>query len=234
MIVEDERIIARDLCETLQNMGHKVVYVAHNFQEALLGLIESDFELLILDINLKDQKDGIDFAELVEKKYQRPFIFLTSHADKLTLEKAKKVHPCAYLIKPFNQERLTAAIEVGTSNFEKQQLTTYDEVIRNDTFFLKDKNLMKKIRVDEILCLESDNNYTKVFTTDNKFLLHSTMREILLKLPKHQFIQIHRSFVINIDKVATFKGNDIQLSNDMTVPLGRSFKQEFMRKINLL
>jgi DNA-binding response OmpR family regulator len=72
--------------------------------------------MLLLDINLNDTKDGIDLAEKINELFQLPFIFLTANSDSATIERAKKVKPNAYLVKPFNKDELYAAIEIVFNN----------------------------------------------------------------------------------------------------------------------
>ena len=80
---------------------------------ALVMIDEEQPDILLLDINLNDKKDGIDLAEKVNERFRIPFIFLTAYGDKATIDRAKKMRPNAYLIKPYNKDELFAAVELA-------------------------------------------------------------------------------------------------------------------------
>ena len=107
LIVEDELIIAEDIRLQLVKLGYQVTGVAKDFGAALTLLEKDTPDLLLVDIVLKGERDGIELAEFVKEQYDLPVIFLTSHADKLTVERAKKVNPEGYLLKPVSYTHLT-------------------------------------------------------------------------------------------------------------------------------
>jgi DNA-binding NarL/FixJ family response regulator len=82
-----------------------------------------------MDINLDDEKDGVDIAEIINEKYQLPFIFLTSHADKQTLERAKKTKPAGYIIKPFDEKDLLAGLEIALYNYAQKQFAAQPQLL---------------------------------------------------------------------------------------------------------
>src|SRR5919198_3115548 len=116
-VVEDELIIARTILGTLQELGYECCGPAINYTEAMEMLEQNKPDLLLLDIQLSGKKDGIDVAQKLNELYQVPFIFLTSNSDGETIDRAKKVNPHAYIVKPFTKEELFAAIEIAFSNF---------------------------------------------------------------------------------------------------------------------
>ncbi len=119
LIVEDEPVIAENIAHYLNNHDFKVCGIAYDDEEAKALLENSSPDAVILDINLESEMNGIDIAELINRKYLVPFIFLTSYADKETLEKAKAVQPWGYIVKPFNEKTILATMEMALSNFAK-------------------------------------------------------------------------------------------------------------------
>lgn len=117
LIVEDEPIIAENIAHYLNNNDFKVCGIAYDDEEAKVFLESSAPDAVILDINLESKMDGIDLAELINKRYSIPFIFLTSYADKETIEKVKKVKPWGYIVKPFNEKTVLATLQIAISNF---------------------------------------------------------------------------------------------------------------------
>lgn len=117
LIVEDEPLIAANIAHYLNNHNFKVCGIAYDAEEAKLFLENGTPDAMILDINLQSPRTGLDIAAYVNKYFPIPFVLLTSYADKETLEKAKKVNPWGYIVKPFNESTLLASLEMAISNF---------------------------------------------------------------------------------------------------------------------
>jgi len=117
LIVEDEPLIAANIAHYLNNHNFKVCGIAYDAEEAKLFLEKGTPDAMILDINLQSPRTGLDIAAYVNKHFPIPFVLLTSYADKETLEKAKKVNPWGYIVKPFNESTLLASLEMAISNF---------------------------------------------------------------------------------------------------------------------
>jgi PAS domain S-box-containing protein len=113
LIVEDESIIAIDLKTRLKSLGYNVVDTVSTAQEALTAVHEKTPDLILLDIMLKDNDDGIDTAKQIRKEFHTPVIFISAYADKKTLERAKLAEPYGYILKPFEEKELHSTIEVA-------------------------------------------------------------------------------------------------------------------------
>jgi DNA-binding NarL/FixJ family response regulator len=116
LIVEDEPAIAEHIAAYLDNNDFSVSGIAYDNADALEELRVNTPDVVILDINLSEEKDGIDIAALINEKYQLPFLFLTAHSDKQTLNRAKSVNPSGYIVKPFNERTLQASVEIAITN----------------------------------------------------------------------------------------------------------------------
>jgi DNA-binding NarL/FixJ family response regulator len=116
LIVEDEPLIAEDIQGYLEESGFSVTGIANSGMEALDLLAIQLPDALLLDINLGAPPDGIELATIIRNRYDVPFVFLTSHADKSTLERAKKTFPAGYLLKPFDGLDLMTSLEVALFN----------------------------------------------------------------------------------------------------------------------
>ena len=116
LIIEDEPPIARNLQQILDAKGYSVVGIAYDPTEAYDKLAAGNADLVLLDINLNGRFSGLDIAESIHEKYHIPFIFITSYADPDTLARAKVSQPVGYIVKPFTEDEIYAAIEVGWYN----------------------------------------------------------------------------------------------------------------------
>jgi DNA-binding NarL/FixJ family response regulator len=121
LIVEDEPAIAENISLYLDNNDFEVSAIAYDSDDALEQLKTNTPDAVILDINLESEKDGIDIAIYINQHYQLPFLFLTSYADKNTLDRAKQVKPSGYIVKPFNERTLLASLEIGISNHASEK-----------------------------------------------------------------------------------------------------------------
>ncbi|MUG93407.1 response regulator [Scytonema sp. UIC 10036] len=113
LIVEDERIVAKDIAKRLQNLGYVVVAAVSSGEEAIEKAAETRPDLVLMDIRLKGKIDGIKASEHIRTEFNIPVIFLTAYADEKTLQRAKVTEPFGYIIKPFDERELYAAIEVA-------------------------------------------------------------------------------------------------------------------------
>jgi signal transduction histidine kinase len=117
LIVEDEYLVALDIKMSLERMGHKPV-VTHSGEEALETAATRSFDVVLMDIKLKGRRDGIDTARELQTKQDVPVIYLTAYADTQTLDRARVTEPYAYLLKPFQERELQAAIEMALHRHE--------------------------------------------------------------------------------------------------------------------
>ncbi|MCB0667313.1 MAG: response regulator transcription factor [Saprospiraceae bacterium] len=121
LVVEDEPLIAEDIRETLDNIDFEVSGVAYDSDVALQQLATNTPDIVLLDVNLGSELDGIDIAQLINKKYQIPFIYLTSYADRGTVDRAKHTRPMGYIVKPFDERDLFTTLEIALHNYSQSQ-----------------------------------------------------------------------------------------------------------------
>ena len=113
LVVEDENIVAIDIKNRLKRLGYAVPVIVDSGEEAVKQLAESEPDLVIMDIHLSGEIDGIAVAETVSKGCKIPVIFLTAYSDKKTLQRAKITEPFGYILKPFEEKDLQIAIEMA-------------------------------------------------------------------------------------------------------------------------
>ncbi|MCB0480677.1 MAG: response regulator transcription factor [Flavobacteriales bacterium] len=215
LIVEDELVIAYALKELLQEMQFTNLTIASNSTKAEILMEEHYFGLALLDINLGKNEEGIELS----KKAQDmgiPFIFITSYTDKKKLDLALSYSPTAYLVKPVSEVNLYTAVKIA--------LNLGDEKQRN---ILKIRNGGEdlRIQIDKILYIQADNNYVNIVTEKRKHLLRISISSIKEQLDENIFIQTHRSYLVNIQKVESICASSIKI-DQMNIPISRSFKND--------
>jgi two-component system, LytTR family, response regulator len=234
VVVEDEIIIADNICDVLTELGYNVAEPAMTYTEALDTIIDFKPDLAIIDIHLSSKKDGIDLAQKIMEEYDFPFIFLTSNSDMHTLDRAKKVSPAAYLIKPFSKEELYTSIEIALSNYKKQlpKIPATNQAPFKQVLFIKQKHLFVKVRFDDILFLKSDHVYLEVFALKKqRFVVRGSLSDYINKLDDN-FIRVHRGYIINLNHIETINQDYIKIEMHQ-IPIGQNYKEAFLHKINL-
>lgn len=117
LIIEDEIIIAEDMRIMLESLGYAVIGTALDFDQGLELISNETPDIVLTDISLNSDKDGVDIAKEVRANFDLPLIFITSHSDQKTLERVKEVQHIGYLVKPFDKKELYTSIEIALSNY---------------------------------------------------------------------------------------------------------------------
>jgi len=130
LVVEDEGIVVLHIKKTLERLGYEVTGIAATGEDAIIKAMEDRPDLVLMDIVLKGAVDGIDAAEKIRAIFSIPVIYLTAHADEMTLERAKLTEPAGYIVKPFRKRDLFIAIEFALykSRAEAERLTLVQEL----------------------------------------------------------------------------------------------------------
>ncbi len=121
LIVEDERIVAKDLQQTLADMGYDAFAIASSADQAIARASERCPDVVLMDIRIKGQRDGVEAAAVLRERFGVPVVFLTAHADDATIERAKRTEPHGYLVKPVKSAELRSAIEVAVYRHEMEK-----------------------------------------------------------------------------------------------------------------
>ncbi|MEW4923216.1 response regulator [Algibacter sp. 2305UL17-15] len=234
LVVEDEIIIADNICDSLNDLGYEALEPAINYTEAI-DVIENNYpDIAILDIQLSGKKTGIDLAKKINRDYKFPFIFLTSNSDLATINEAKKVLPNAFLVKPFSKEELFSSIEVALYNFSKKTGGVDNlEVIIKDALFVKDKGCFTKILFDDILYVQSAHVYAEIVLKDKStHVVRVSLNDIINKLSAN-FVRVHRGFIVNTRYLQKINPTSLHI-NDTEIPIGKTYREAILNLINLL
>lgn len=237
LIVEDELIIAEDVKNMLTHMEYDVIGVAMDYDEAITILEDKKPDLILLDVNLNSQKDGIDLAEIINEKYKIPFIFTTSYSDSLTLNRAKNTHPINYLVKPFKKEQLFSTIELALYSLSQENGATTssenDALIIKDALFIKDKFKYTKLNISDILWIKSDGNYLEIQTTKKEELIRATLTNFIERLNSDLFFRTHKSYIVNLDYLSKIETNYVTIVASK-IPITKNYYDELVKKLNVV
>ena len=210
LIVEDEFIISERLAQNLQGTGYEVTNIVVSGKEAIESINADRPDLIIMDIKLEGELDGIDTTKQINKKYTIPVIYLTGYTDKKLFTRAKSTHPVSYLTKPYNSNDINNAIELAIHNavFFNEKSKGASKKIEDTLFvlsehiFVKDsKNCFNKVGIEDILWIKGEGSYSVIKTLNEKHVTSHNLKTIENKIQHQGLLRIHRSYIINLSKV---------------------------------
>lgn len=244
LVVEDESIVSKDIQHSLKKLGYNVVGSSATGEKAIDLALELKPDIVLMDIMLKGELTGIEAAEQIKAKLNIPVVYLTAYADEATLEKAKVTEPYGYIIKPFKEIDIHTSIEMAIykhskeREVQKERDLLYSLVENKDSkgfIFVKSNSRLVKLKTTDIYFVEALKDYVVINALNSRYTIHSTMKDIERKLPSDEFIRVHRSFIVGINKIAAIEQPNLILENDKKViPIGGSYKDELSKRINLV
>jgi DNA-binding LytR/AlgR family response regulator len=241
LVVEDEMIIGAKISMQLTSLGYEVTGILPRGEEAILHAKENKPDIILLDINLKGKLDGIETAVALQQQGSIPIIYLTANSDEATFNRAKSTKPYAFIAKPFKQLDLQRAIELtisrmaeNTNGLQTENKPEDDQsFILSDRIFIRHKEKMIKIMLADILYMEADRNYSRIFTSSREYLLSTTLKTIEEKMSMQVFMRIHRSYLINITHVDEVAESHVMIEKK-AVPLGTGMREQLMHRMQTL
>ena len=227
LIIDDEPLAVNIVKSYIEEIDEITISNTFNSAvEALTYLKNHSVDLIFLDINMP-LLNGLDFIKTLETK---PLIIVTTAYDEYAI-KTYELEVLDYLVKPIPFPRFMKAVNRAFKAINSSIPKDNSKEIKKPFIFIKvDKNKMKKIYLDEILVVESLRDYLKITTQTNKYIIHSTLTNFTSLLPESNFIRIHRSFTIAIDKIDVVEGNSIEIEGIRYV-IGRSYIEEVKKKV---
>ena len=235
LIVEDEMIVADHLQAVLRKLGYSPLPPAINYTEAMEILSEHPVDLAFLDIRLAGQRDGIDLAWKIREDFDLPFIFLTSNTDSYTVDRAKKVNPSAFLVKPFGEADIFTSIEMAIHNYRPATPEPAEDApseMIKEALFVRHKELFVKIKLDDIAFLKAAHVYLEVHSTQGKkYLVRKSLTDLTERLPS-QFYRVHRSYSVNLDHLEAINAKYVVV-RDEQIPIGKNYREDLLNKIRI-
>ena len=226
LIIDDEPLainVIKNHIKEIDNLN--VINTFNSAIDALSFMKSNTVDLLFLDINMP-LLDGLDFIKSLDKK---PMIIITTAYSEYAI-KTYELEVLDYLVKPISFPRFLKAVNRAFKELNSNLTSNIGIAKRAHIFIKVDKKKMQKIYLDEILIIESLRDYLKIKTIANKYIIHSTLSSFTEKLPSNNFIRIHRSFTIAIDKIEAVQGNSVEIDGVKYV-IGRSYIEHVKNKI---
>ncbi len=230
IIIEDDKT-SKNIIEELVNKTDSL-NLLNSFEsaiDAINALNNEEIHLIFLDIELPEM-NGLDFLKSLNN---HPQIIIVSAHEKYALE-AFEYNVTDYLIKPISKARFYKAVDKALNNFNQSKniAETKDEI-----FIKKDLTTLVRLKYDDILWIEALANHVVFYTETEKYVVYFSMKSVIKKLPANKFKRVHRSYIVNINKIKFIKDNSIVIDKKgrkKAIPIGKSYKNNFIAEINII
>ena len=232
LIVDDDADFREALCLMLQELGYQDLKVAHDFSSGLIAFAEHNPDLVILDIDFGGKENGIDLGtKFREENKWLPIIIMTNNYEDTVYESASLMRPNAFLDKELSELNLRQAIELALD----LKAFMFSAVLDEKRIFIKVGSYYKKVEFADIDYLFYENRHSNVSSNGQIYPLRHTMKEIYQLLPESQFIQIHQSYIINIDRInkISLSQNEVEIEGKR-FPIGYSYRKKVRMNFSFL
>jgi DNA-binding LytR/AlgR family response regulator len=240
-IVEDKAAVREHIAVVLEDAGYEVCGQAASGEEALDSIGDIVPDVILMDIKLSGAMDGIETAKRLNEKFDVPVIYLTDHSDTDTFNRAKHTHPANYLSKPFDSTKLLQAIELAFFNAGKDiragmEPPTIEAGPLDDRFFVNDDRIIKRIDVKDVLCIQADGSYYIVTTKEKVYKsLVGNLTCFGSQFQHSHLMRVHRSYIVNIDKVISMDRNTIVLEGGaVKIQVASAYAEELKKRFHII
>ncbi len=225
LVVDDDELSRNIIEDLIAETDLVLVKSCPNAMDAFNILKNEKIDLLFLDVDMP-KMSGIDLLKSLTELPQ--VILITAHAKYAA--KSYEYNVTDFIVKPISQQRFLKALEKAKRNLS----FSGPEIIGgSETIFVKADSRLVQLPFDQILYIEALGNYVNIYTAGARYTVLTTMKEAEGKLHAPQFARVHRSFIVQVDKIESIEDNLINIGGK-TIPIGKNYKEELMKNINLL
>jgi DNA-binding LytR/AlgR family response regulator len=223
IIVEDNELAILSIKKCIERNGNiQIKKIFSSAEEASAYLINDVCDVLFLDVEMGNMS-GID---LLKQLINAPNIIIISAKPDYAAE-AFNFDVADYIVKPLTYERFEKAIQKVKTIQENLQTSS------KDFFYLKQQQKMVQLFFKDVIYIEALADYVNIHTATTRYTILSTMKAVENQFPKKDFMRVHRSFIVRLDKIREIEENTITVEGKL-IPISRSNKEEFQKKINLI
>lgn len=239
VIVEDDFQFVLKVEMLLDQMGLKLEKSFESAEDALPYIRSNPPDLVLLDIFLKDKMTGIELAQQVND-LGIFFIIFSADSDEELYDTAKQVNLIAYIIKPFNNLTLKSAIEMALKKMGHYQddietlADSSTETIFKYSFFIRKNKQLVKISINDIKWIYSEGNYCFIVTINRKHVIKASLTKLVKRLPINKFVRVHRNYLVMVSRIdnVDYANNCLYIEHN-EVPIGRTYKADLVKRLNL-
>ncbi len=228
LIVEDEVLIAEDIASDLTADGFEITGIAMSSDEALKSIEENLPHVILMDINIKGNIDGIETAKIINEQFPMPIIYVTSNTSSQFVSRAIKTGPHAFITKPYHYRDLVIAIELALNRHNEAVIQNEEKNIQLDAIFVKQGEYHRKVLLEDVLYIEADGSYCTVYAKDSNYTFSFNLNHFQKQLSSPQLIRVHRSYIVNLSNIDGFDKSTL-LIEDKIIPVSSPFREDVFK-----
>lgn len=217
LIIEDEILIAEDLKDNLVSFGLECIEMAHDKEEAMAAIKQTNPDIILLDIRMENETDGIEIGEYIVRHIHKPFIYITAHSDVNMIKEILKTKPAGYITKPIKKSDLFAAV-----NLIIEQIKSANP----GSLKIKDGYSTVLINPESVQYIESEGNYINIYCDEKKYVSRQSLDSVTAELNPALFFRIHRSYLVNVQHILKFSKKEVEVGK-VILPISRNVADEF-------
>ena len=226
LIIDDEPIARKLLQEYIEETDFlKLAGTAENPVKATGLLNDLDIDLIFLDVNMP-KMNGFQFLRSVNNL---PMVIMTTAYGQYALD-GFEMAVVDYLVKPFSLDRFIKASQKALKLKTLEDKQQPNDTSTDEYFFVKCDNKIERVNYTDLVYVEAMANYVTLYTTNKKLVVYLTIKGIQEKLPADKFLQVHKSYIVNIDKISNIEGNMLDVGL-VKITVGQSFYEDAMKRI---
>lgn len=229
LIVEDEALIAEEISECLIENDFEVTEIVATSQGALKSIKENRPDVILMDISIKGEENGIGLSKRILQTDNYPIVFLTSNSQSGIVKEASELKPSAFLLKPFNERELPIAIELAFTNYNTSVINKLKPILK-DCVFVKSGKQYEKIKLEDIYYIEAQGSYSNIVTKNGEYIISFNLSHFHEEVSNALFLRIHRSYIVNLSNIKSFDSSSVT-TNEKVLPLSKAFQQKFISAV---
>ena len=242
LVVEEDPLFAVDLNTLVKELEYDLIGIVDNTDAAQKIIETKKPDLVLIDVKINGEWNGIELAKTIQKKYQVGVIFMANHDDQEYFDQAKETEYFGYLVKPFNKLTLQSTIELAMIMMTNSECTTSKQVekcnegmILEDCVFIKRNNILEKVEINDIEFIQSEGNYCVISTEKKKYALKMSLIKVRKMLNSHRFVRVNKRHIINMSLINSIDLSTNQIKiNEVSFSIGRTYKEGLLKRLKTL
>ncbi|TVZ26916.1 LytTR family two component transcriptional regulator [Gillisia sp. Hel_I_86] len=237
LATEDDPIHEAKLRMVMDSLKYDLIDVIVDPHQVIPIIRATNPDILLMDVDLNSDISGIDLVNKINELFDIPTVFLTSFHDASTFNKAKETQPVAYITKPYKAEELERSIALAIFNKQKERIGIASSINTRITkhLFVKDGASLTKVLLSDIRYIEAYDKYCYIHLQNKKYMIKERLKNISEKFPDDLFLQVHRSYIINLEAIDDIKlTQNMLLIGEKKIGIGKTYRRAFLSRISIL
>jgi len=242
LVVVEDPIFASELNTLVKELDYDLIGIVDNSDEVQKIVETNNPDLILMDLKINGDLDGIELAKMIKIKYGVGVIFMTSPEEQKHFEQEMEMEHFGYLVKPFSKLTLQNKIELAMINMTHSEYSVSKGVdngnegmILEDCVFIKRNNILERVEINDIEFIQSEGNYCVISTEKKKYALKMSLIKVRKMLDSHRFVRVNKRHIINMSLISSIDLSTSQIKiNEDNFSIGRTYKEGLLKRLKTL